>query len=236
MVNDAIRITDVKFRWKRDAPLTLNVNLLEVRQGERVFISGPSGSGKTTLLNLLGGIIVPEAGCVEIGDTVVSDLSGNKRDRFRADHIGFIFQMFNLIPFLSALDNICLPCRFSKNRLANALKTSPNLKAEAERLLRHMGLDLFGLADKAVNRLSVGQQQRIAVARSLIGGPKLIIADEPTSALDAETRKSFLDLLFREIENTGAALLFVSHDRGLAPYFDRSLALAEINQAPKADR
>ncbi len=226
-----IRVCDVSFRWRRQDPLVLEIADLEVAAGERAFIKGPSGSGKTTLLNLLGGVAVPEAGRILVMDTDISALPGARRDAFRADHIGFIFQLFNLLPYLSLIDNVLLPCRFSPTRRQRALARATSLEAEARRLLGHMELDTDALASHPVSRLSMGQQQRVAAARALIGAPELVIADEPTSALDAEVRRSFLDLLFREVAEAGSALLFVSHDASLEGAFDRTIALVEINRA-----
>jgi putative ABC transport system ATP-binding protein len=221
----------VRFRWRPQDSLVLDIPAFEVAKGERVFISGPSGSGKTTLLNLLGGVALPEAGHVRIMGTDIVGLRGARRDAFRADHIGFIFQMFNLVPYLSLVENVVLPCRFSPLRRKRALERAGAVESEARRLLAYMGLDVDALASRAVSRLSVGQQQRVAAARSLIGAPELVIADEPTSSLDEEVRESFLDLLFREVREAGSTMLFVSHDARLESAFDRSVALARINCA-----
>ena len=231
MGDTMVRMSDVRFRWRRADPLLLDIARLEVAKGERVFVKGPSGSGKTTLLNLLGGVAVPETGGISIMDTDIVALGGARRDAFRADHIGFIFQMFNLVPYLSLIDNVTLPCRFSVSRRRRALERAATLDQEARRLLGHMELDVDALAARPVAQLSMGQQQRVAAARSLIGTPELIIADEPTSSIDAEVRRAFLDLLFREVAETSATLLFVSHDPGLEGAFDRTLALADINRA-----
>ncbi|MCG8543873.1 MAG: ABC transporter ATP-binding protein [Alphaproteobacteria bacterium] len=226
-----IRLHDVRFRWRPQDPLVLDVADFHVEPGERVFIQGPSGSGKTTLLNLLGGVARPEAGTVSIMDTDIAALGGAARDAFRADHVGFIFQMFNLLPYLPLVDNVTLPCRFSAARRAHALTRSPTLTEEAQRLLGHMAMDWQALSGRSVTRLSIGQQQRVAAARALIGAPALVIADEPTSSLDEDVRRSFLDLLFEEVAGAGSTLLFVSHDARLAGDFDRTVALADINRA-----
>ncbi len=231
MADAMIRVTDVRFRWRKQDPLVLDIPEFEVGLGERVFIKGPSGSGKTTLLNLLGGVAVPESGKVSIMDTDMAAMSGARRDVFRADHIGFIFQMFNLVPYLSLIDNVILPCWFSALRRQRVLARSDSLEAEARRILGQMDLDVDALASRSVSRLSIGQQQRVAAARSIIGSPELVIADEPTSSLDTDVRKSFLDLLFREVSEAGSVLLFVSHDSSLESAFDRTIPLAEINRA-----
>ena len=223
-----IRLADIRFRWRSGDPLVLDIPELVVEGGEKLFVRGPSGGGKTTLLNLLGGVIEPEAGTVSILGTEIAALRGGARDVFRADHIGFVFQMFNLVPYLPLIDNVLLPCRFSPRRRERAGNRPED---EARRLLTHMGLDVERLARRAVSRLSQGEQQRVAVARALIGTPELIIADEPTSALDADVREAFLSLLMEEVDRSGATLVFVSHDARLEPAFGRSLALAEINRA-----
>jgi len=224
-------MSGVRFRWRRRDPLILDIPALEVARGERLFIKGPSGSGKTTLLNLLGGVAVPEQGRIEIAETDIAVLDGARRDAFRADHVGIIFQMFNLVPYLSLIDNVVLPCRFSSARRERALRRAASLDEEARRLLAAMQLDADATASRSVAELSTGQQQRVAAARCLIGAPELVIADEPTSSLDADVRRSFLDLLFGEIGQAGSTLIFVSHDSSLAGAFDRTLALADINRA-----
>ncbi len=225
-----IQLSDVKFRWRRQDPLVLDIPELRVGVGERVFIKGPSGSGKTTLLNLLGGVSVPQAGKLSVLETDMTALNPARRDAFRADHIGFIFQMFNLVPYLSLVDNVTLPCHFSALRRRRALDRSANLETEARRLLEHMELDVEALSSRPVSRLSIGQQQRVAAARSLIGAPALVIADEPTSALDADVQQLFLNILFREVDEASASLLFVSHDSSMEMGFDRTLSLADLNR------
>lgn len=225
-----ISLSDVRFRWLPDDPPVIDIAEFAVADGERVFLEGPSGSGKSTLLGLLGGTATPEQGHIRIDGTSLTDLGKGARDAFRADRIGFIFQMFNLIPYLSVVDNVVLPCRFSSRRARAARDKSGSVEAEARRLLQNMEIDIDGLANRPVAGLSTGQQQRVAVARSLIGAPRLIIADEPTSALDRKVRRSFMALLFREVADAGATLLFVSHDPGLAADFDRRTSMSGINR------
>ena len=213
----------LRFDWGRTPCLDLPA--FELAAGEQVFLHGPSGSGKSTLLNLLAGVLVPQQGTLRVLDADLSRLPGAARDRFRADHVGLIFQQFNLIPYLSVLDNVMLPCRFSARRHARA--GAP--REAAGRLLGQLDLDC-ALWARPARALSVGQQQRVAAARALIGQPELVIADEPTSALDAARQQVFLDLLGRECAASGAALLFVSHDARLAARFDRTLALDAINR------
>jgi putative ABC transport system ATP-binding protein len=220
----AIHLRNLRFGWDRDSTL-LDIADFQVRRGERLFLQGPSGSGKSTLLGLLGGVLVPRQGQVEMLGTDLATLSGSARDRFRADHIGIIFQQFNLLPFLDAIENVTLACRFSPRRTQRV----HDPVAEARRLLLALEVDPQQMRKVSAHSLSVGQQQRVAAARALIGAPEILIADEPTSALDTETRAAFLSLLFAECERAGATLLFVSHDTSLAPLFTRMLRLADIN-------
>lgn len=231
MPQPLLSVDKLRFRWNRNQPPCVDIEHFEVHAGERIFVHGPSGSGKSTLLGLLGGVLVAEHGQVSISidgqATELEALGSAARDRFRVDHIGFVFQQFNLIPYLSVLDNVLLPCRFSARRHQ---KADPTPQAEARRLLR--ALDLAPeLTERPVTQLSVGQQQRVAVARALIGRPEIVIADEPTSALDAQRQDRFLDLLLQECAASNASLLFVSHDRRLASHFTREVALHELNRA-----
>jgi len=229
--NSVIEINEMCFRYPGDNHDVLDIAQFSVAKGDRVFIKGASGCGKSTLLSLLGGINTPTQGQVSVLDTSVGELRGAKRDHFRANHIGFIFQMFNLIPYLSMIDNVTLPCRFSIPRRDKAIQRSHSLEAEAVRLLAHLGLDDKALLARKVTELSMGQQQRVAAARALIGSPEVVIADEPTSALDTDSRESFLKLLFDECGEVGATLVFVSHDPALQTMFDQTIALANINRA-----
>lgn len=225
----AIDIRDLQFAWD-DGPALLDIPHFEVGAGERLFLRGPSGSGKSTLLGLIAGVLEPQSGRVTVLDHEMNAMSGPKRDALRADRLGVIFQMFNLVPYLSLVQNVTLPCRFSKTR-RKAVEEAGGAVAEAERLLSRLGLAGDKLLRRPVSNLSVGQQQRVAVARALIGGPDIVIADEPTSALDADARDKFIELLNEEAARSGAALLFVSHDASLASHFDRSVDLMSLNQA-----
>ena len=229
MPSPIVSVSDLRFAWPGQSEI-LDIETLVLGAGERLFLRGPSGSGKSTLLGLIAGVLETQNGQINVLDQTVSALSGSQRDRVRADHLGVIFQMFNLVPYLSVVQNVVLPCRFSKRRAQEA-KQAGGAEAEALRLLKRLGLDDQALLNRNVTELSVGQQQRVAAARALIGNPSLIIADEPTSALDADSRDRFIELLSEEAQKTGAALLFVSHDGALAPLFDRAVDLAEINRA-----
>ena len=229
MAETILDLKDVCFSWKNSGRELFNLPELLVKQHDHVFLQGPSGSGKSTLLALVGGILVSESGTLKVLGTEIKSLSSSARDAFRVDHIGFIFQLFNLLPYLSIEENVMLPLSFSKMRAKRAGRTKIDQVNEAHRLLKSLALG-EQLAEKSpVTELSVGQQQRVAAARALIGNPELIIADEPTSALDADLRHSFLELLFGECKKAGSTLLFVSHDSSLSELFKRKISMDEIN-------
>jgi len=219
-------LKNIRFRYKNSKEDTLNFPALQLVEGEKVFLLGPSGSGKTTLLELISGILSPTAGEVYVAGESLHKLSESARDRFRGEHLGFIFQSFNLIPYLNVEENILLPSNLYK-------KNQKNISV-GEWLDK---LGMAGLEKRPVTELSKGQQQRVAVARSLIQRPKLIMADEPTSALDFDQRENFIRLLFDQCKQDNTTLLFVSHDRSLMGLFDRVIDLTELNQvqAQKSD-
>ncbi|MFT3817818.1 MAG: ATP-binding cassette domain-containing protein [Rubrivivax sp.] len=226
----ALALDGVRFRWPRAGADVLAIDALQLQRGERVLLRGDSGCGKSTLLSLAAGVLLPQAGRVRLLGQDWRALSAGRRDRFRADHIGYIFQQFNLLPYLSVLDNVLLPCRFSRARAARAGGEGGRARAEALSLLAELELDPW-LWHRPAGELSVGQQQRVAAARALIGRPELVIADEPTSALDESRRDAFMALLIRVCGEAGSALLFVSHDARLAPHFERVIDLPAINRA-----
>jgi putative ABC transport system ATP-binding protein len=232
MPDALIELADLSFAWPGQPPL-LDIPAFTLHKGESLFLKGPSGSGKTTLLGLLGGVQIPNRGSIRLLGEEITQLKQGQRDRFRVDHTGYIFQQFNLLPFLSVRENVELPCRFSKARAQRAAQRFGSVENAATALLAQLGLQDNGLIARRADTLSIGQQQRVAAARALIGQPALVIADEPTSALDTDAREAFIHLLFEECRAAGASLLFVSHDQSLAPLFDRSLSLAELNRAAR---
>ena len=230
MTGVVARLAETTFAY-RAGETVLDIAELTVAAGEKLFVEGPSGSGKSTLLGLLGGVLTPSAGTVEVRGETLSAMSAAARDRFRADHVGFVFQMFNLLPYLSVVENVALPCRFSASRAQTAQRSGGSIAAEARRLLQRLGLASADLLQRGVTSLSIGQQQRVAAARALIGRPALLVADEPTAALDADNRERFVRLLIEECDAAGSAAVFVSHDPSLAASFDRSVSLPELNRA-----
>jgi putative ABC transport system ATP-binding protein len=227
-----IHLSNVGFAWPGQ-PELLDIDSFTLLRGESLFLKGPSGSGKTTLLGLLGGVQKPQRGRIELLGQELSQLSAGARDRFRVDHTGYVFQQFNLLPFLSVRENVELPCHFSKLRANRAVQRHGSVAEATRALLAHLGLQQAELLQRRAGELSIGQQQRVAAARALIGQPELVIADEPTSALDTDAREAFLELLFAECRDAGSSLLFVSHDQSLARLFDRNLSLAELNRATR---
>jgi putative ABC transport system ATP-binding protein len=224
-VETALQLQDVRFAYRPDR-LILDIPALAISAGESVFIYGPSGSGKTTLLGLLAGVLKATSGSVLALGRDLSRMSSSERDHFRGSHVGYIFQMFNLIPYLTVEENIALPCRLDAERRQrlNGIPLHEAVQVVAARL----GIE--SLLREGVVDLSVGQQQRVAAARSLIGTPQLVIADEPTSSLDYDHRERFVELLFENCRAAGSTLIFVSHDRTLMPHFGRSVSLPELNR------
>ncbi|MGB1234379.1 MAG: ABC transporter ATP-binding protein [Planktomarina sp.] len=224
----ALILQDVQYSWPDQTSFRLNVLDLRLDTAETVLLLGESGSGKSTLLSLICGTLTAQKGQISVAGCDTTTLSAGARDRFRAEHIGLIFQQFNLLPFATVQDNILLPLQFAPDR-RNRVKDP---QAEAKRLCRELGLPADAMTARA-NELSVGQQQRVAAARALIGTPPLIIADEPTSSLDAATQSTFLDLLFAQSQAHGTTLLMVSHDARLSSQFDRVLQMTNIAQTER---
>lgn len=218
-------IRDLRFSYdnKNHEPI-IEIPEWSVAAGEQIFLHGPSGSGKSTLLNLLSGILTSTEGSIKILNQSLNLMSERQKDKFRANHIGLVFQQFNLIHYLSALDNI---------RLAKHFANAPFRKKDdsrAKELLHALGINKT-LHHQPASALSTGQQQRVAIARSLINTPELLIVDEPTSALDSQSRDAFMTLLMETVTQHNITLIFVSHDQSLTQYFSRTVALQDINTA-----
>lgn len=210
---DSLRFSYPEFR--------LEVPALSVENGERVAIVGPSGSGKTTLLNLVAGLSVPEAGRVRVGETEVSALGDRARRTFRARHIGFVFQNFALMDYLTARENILYPFR-----VGSGLALDRDARERAQSLADRCGIGMK--LDRRPGALSQGEQQRVAICRALVTRPGLILADEATGNLDPATKTLILDLLFDRAAEEGATVLAVTHDHELLPRFDRVVDFAQF--------
>ncbi len=221
-----LNLHDLRYAWPGGSDC-LAIDRLTLAAGRTVFLHGPSGCGKSTLLGLMAGVLQPRSGRVELLGQDWAALAPGRRDARRADHVGVIFQQFNLLPYLTVLDNVLLPTRFSALR---ASRCADGPRAAATALLQRMGLEP-ALHARRADALSVGQQQRVAAARALIGAPELVIADEPTSALDADRRDAFMTLLLQACAAAGSTLVFVSHDERLASRFDQRLSLPQLNMA-----
>lgn len=232
-LTDAVSLRGVEYKWNGRDAFALSVGALQIPRGERLLLLGPSGSGKSTLLSLLTGIVVAQAGSVAILGQRLDALGSSGRDRFRAEHFGIIFQMFNLLPYGAVIDNVLLPLSFAPERRARATAAG-GTESEARRLLSALGLPA-DVGQQTAATLSVGQQQRVATARALIGSPEIIVADEPTSALDDDRQQDFLDLLFGQIDATKATLIMVSHDRRLARHFNRVVQLSDVLATSKRE-
>jgi putative ABC transport system ATP-binding protein len=212
----AIDIADLSFRYSRTG-FSLQIPKLTIEAGKRVFVFGPSGSGKSTLLSLVGGVLSPDGGQLKILGTDLTRLNPSQRDQWRANTLGVIFQSFNLVPYLNTYENILLPLKLSRS------KSARSSMQQIEMIMKR--LDIHSLKEALPYQLSVGQQQRVAAARALVGQPQLIIADEPTSSLDTDRRENFIRLLMESVADIQATLLFVSHDKSLNPLFDQSVDL-----------
>ncbi|WP_417666683.1 ABC transporter ATP-binding protein [Pseudidiomarina sp.] len=228
MPSTCIELKQLEFQWPGATQPLLRIPELQISRGERVLLRGASGSGKSTLLSLIAGIHKAKAQQVFVLDHDLGDMSQRQRDKLRANEIGYIFQQFNLLPYLSACQNVLLAQQFSPARRQRLNAQQPSHKQQAQNLLLQLGLTAND-TERPAHQLSVGQQQRVAAARALFGNPALIIADEPTSALDADHRDNFIQVLFEACRTNNTTLLFVTHDASLAPHFDRAIELADIN-------
>ena len=224
---NVIRMSCVRFAWPGRDAFSLTVDAFSLPAAKRILLIGPSGSGKSTFLSLICGIVAPQTGEIDILGTDITKLAASARDGFRAEHFGIIFQIFNLLPYGTVIDNVLLPLSFAPMRRKRAT-TKGRAEDEAARLLTCLGLEPHLTRGPSAANLSVGQQQRVAAARALIGSPEIIVADEPTSALDRNRQAAFLDLLFTQVSDAGATLIMVSHDETLADRFDEVMHLDAI--------
>jgi len=215
----AISLTDLQYRYA-DKPV-VDIKQWQIYKGEKIFLYGDSGSGKSTLIHLLAGITKPTSGSIIIHDTDITQLSTPQRDRFRAHNMGLLYQQSNLIPYLSARENVMLASVLAK-------KNGPTIQAKVSQLLNDLNIEK-ALQNRAIEYMSIGQQQRVAIARAMINQPAILLMDEPTSALDDKNKERFINNLFLLLEAQQGTLLFVSHDKSLASHFDQSIELAKLN-------
>jgi len=221
-----LQLRKLEYTYPKSESAVLSIAHWEMNHGEHVFLSGASGSGKTTLLNVICGLLVPTSGVVDVLSQNIYQLKSSTRDAFRAAHLGIVFQQFNLIPYLSVIDNL-KTARFF-NQVIQQQSNLPSVESLAKELLERLQLPVAILQQRA-DQLSVGQMQRVAIARALINQPKLLIADEPTSALDEDATHGFMTLLFDSLKQFGTTALFVSHDRRLSQFFEHKVSLSAIN-------
>jgi len=217
-----IEIRGVEFRYPR-GEFRLRVEHLDVGAGEKVAVTGASGAGKTTLLNLVAGIVTPARDTVAVAGETVSALNDAARRAFRITRLGFVFQDFELVEYLSVLDNILHPYR-----ITGALRLDGAVRERARMLAGRLGIG--DKLARGVGDLSQGERQRVAICRAVLPHPKLLLADEATGNLDPDNKFRILDLLFEEADGVGATVLAVTHDHALLPRFDRVVDFSEFRQ------
>jgi len=227
----SLKTRELTFRWQLRQP-ALTFPDITLNPGDHLFLRGASGSGKSTLLGLLAGLNTADTGDIRLLGASIGSLAPSARDRFRADHIGVIFQQFNLVPYLTALANVILPCQLSpvrRDRISSGTRdsgTASAIHARAATLLTALAIPQE-LHSRKPAQLSIGQQQRVAAARALMGAPELILADEPTSALDSNNRDRFMQLLLELARQNKTSVVFVSHDPALAHHFHHQIELEQ---------
>ncbi len=221
-----IRVEDILFEYAA-SDYRLCIPEFVVGKGEQCVICGPSGCGKTTLLQLVAGIQTPAQGTVRIGETTISELNDCRRRQFRIRNIGFVFQNFELIEYLNVRDNVLLPYFIN-----SSLRLTTDLKQKSQRLAESLGLSECWR--RSVSQLSQGERQRVAIARSLVAEPSLLLADEPTGNLDPRSRHEAIELLRSTARSQHATLIVVSHDESVLAGFDRVIRFPELLQ-PETD-
>ena len=222
MTNNLISIKNLKYKIGQNINFSLNIKNFKLNKSDSILIYGESGIGKSTFLNLLSGTISPQKGNIDILGTNISNTSSSIKDKIRGDHFGIVFQTFNLLPYVSVKNNILLGKAYS------SIKQSKSNNDEIKELMDKLSLNYEDLINRKAYELSIGQQQRVAVARALIGKPEIILADEPTSALDKSNQKEFINLLFKSIDENEQGLIMVSHEHKLSNKFRKVKNITDI--------
>ena len=222
MTSNLISIKNLKYKIGQNINFNLNIKNFKLNKSDSILIYGESGLGKSTFLNLLSGTISPQKGNIDILGTNISNTSSSIKDKIRGDHFGIVFQTFNLLPYVSVKNNILLGKAYS------SIKQSKSNNDEIKELMDKLSLNYEDLINRKAYELSIGQQQRVAVARALIGKPEIILADEPTSALDKSNQKEFINLLFKSIDENEQGLIMVSHEHKLSNKFKKVKNITEI--------
>ena len=195
---------------------------MQVSQGEFVSLLGPSGSGKTTLISMIGGLLTPTSGLIQVGDVTVSDLDSKALTSFRAERVGFVFQSANLVPFLTARENLLWVAGLRKEKGRAARKAAGQ---RADQLLEELGLS--ARAGNVPEKLSGGERQRVAIGRALMNEPALVLIDEPTSALDTKLGEQVMELIVSEVKSRSTAAIIVTHDQRMTHYADRTVHIVD---------
>lgn len=222
MSKNLIKIKDLEYKALNNSNFSLKIRNFKLNKSESLLIYGDSGAGKSTFLNLISGALNFNKGEINILGTAVSKISSSQKDIIRGDHFGIVFQTFNLLPYLTVKNNILLGKAYSKKK---ELKSN---NEDVKALMDKLALNYEELIERKAYELSIGQQQRVAVARALIGKPEIILADEPTSALDSNSQKEFINLLFKSLDDNEQGLIMVSHDNKLSKKFKTVKNINEI--------
>ena len=223
----ALALHNIQFSWSKQLTPLFEIDSLNLPQGKTLFIGGPSGCGKSSLLSLITGIQVAKQGTCCVLGVALNELSSSQRDRFRGERLGLIFQQFNLLPFLTVQENIELPSKLFSSRLSKSTQLFGSVQRHTDILCDALHLS-HNLRQRQAHLLSVGEQQRVAAARALLGCPELIVADEPTSALDEENKVDFLNLLLTTAKAQNSSVVTVSHDMRIANQFDQQFLMPRM--------